>query len=175
MLHQLTKRHRAIEFKKFSNLIDDNVPEHLAVHVVVDNSSTHKTLAIHRWLVAHPRFELHFTPTSPSWMNLVERWFGELTPKWLRRRTHRDVKELADAISDWAMWNEDPRPYVWHKTAQATPRRHDRGPASIPASPAAQGCTRPSSKLTNCIQRLARLRASSAISYKRLIGIDQTY
>jgi transposase len=118
VLHQLTKRHRAIEFKKFLNLIDDTVPEHLAVHVVVDNSSTHKTPAIHRWLLAHPRFELHFTPTSSSWMNLVERWFAELTTKWLRRGTHRSVKELAQSITDWvATWNENPRPYVWHKTA----------------------------------------------------------
>jgi transposase len=118
VLHQLTKRHRAIEFKKFLQLIDDNVPEKLAVHVVVDNSSTHKTPAIQRWLVAHPRFELHFTPTSSSWMNLVERWFAELTTKWLRRGTHRSVRELARSITEWvSTWNEDPRPYVWHKTA----------------------------------------------------------
>lgn len=118
VLHRLTKRHRAIEFKKFLELIEENVPAELTVHVVCDNSSTHKTPAIHRWLLAHPRFELHFTPTSSSWMNLVERWFAELTTKWLRRGTHRSVKELADSITEWVgTWNTEPRPYVWHKTA----------------------------------------------------------
>jgi transposase len=118
VLHQLTRRHRAIEFKKFLQLIDDNVPDGLAVHVVCDNSSTHKTPAIHRWLLAHPRFELHFTPTSSSWMNLVERWFAELTTKWLRRGTHRSVRDLASSITEWInAWNGAPRPYVWHKTA----------------------------------------------------------
>jgi transposase len=118
VLHQLTKRHRAIEFKQFLEMIDQSVPADLAVHVVLDNSSTHKTPAIERWLLRHPRFELHFTPTSSSWMNLVERWFAELTTKWLRRGTHRSVRELADSITMWvAGWNEDPRPYVWHKTA----------------------------------------------------------
>ncbi len=118
VLHQLTKRHRAIEFKKFLELIDKEVPDDLAVHVVLDNSSTHKTPAIQRWLLRHPRFELHFTPTSSSWMNLVERWFAELTTKWLRRGTHRSVRELARSITEWVgTWNEDPKPYVWHKTA----------------------------------------------------------
>ena len=118
VLHQLTKRHRAIEFKKFLELIDKEVPADLAVHVVLDNSSTHKTPAIQRWLLRHPRFELHFTPTSSSWMNLVERWFAELTTKWLRRGTHRSVPELARSITEWVgTWNEDPKPYVWHKTA----------------------------------------------------------
>ena len=83
--HQLTTRHRAIEFQKFLNLIDHSVPPELTVHVVLDNSSTHKTPAIQRWLLPHPRFEFHFTPTSSSWMNLVERWFAELTNKWMRR------------------------------------------------------------------------------------------
>ncbi|MGD0942996.1 MAG: transposase, partial [Acidimicrobiales bacterium] len=81
-------------------------------------SSTHKTPAIHRWLLSHPRVQFHFTPTSSSWMNLVERWFAELTNKWLRRGTHRSVKELAASITHWVgTWNDDPRPYVWHKTA----------------------------------------------------------
>jgi hypothetical protein len=87
VIHQLTARHRAVEFRKFLDLIDRTVPVELKVHVVLDNSSTHKTPAIQRWLVRHPRFEFHFTPTSSSWMNLVERWFAELTMKWLRRGT----------------------------------------------------------------------------------------
>jgi transposase len=116
--HQLTARHRAIEFKKFLDLLDKTIPAELSVHVVLDNSSTHKTPAIQRWLVRHPRFEFHFTPTSSSWMNLVERWFAEITTKWIRRGTHRSVKELAASITYWVgTWNDDPRPYVWHKTA----------------------------------------------------------
>jgi transposase len=116
--HQLTARHRAVEFKKFLDLLDKTIPAELNVHVVLDNSSTHKTPSIQRWLVRHPRFEFHFTPTSSSWMNLVERWFAEITNKWLRRGTHRSVKELAASITYWVgTWNDAPRPYVWHKTA----------------------------------------------------------
>jgi transposase len=81
VIGKLHSRHRAIEFKKFLQTIDREVPADLAVHLVLDNSSTHKTPAIKKWLLAHPRFELHFTPTSSSWMNLVERWFSELTNK----------------------------------------------------------------------------------------------
>jgi transposase-like protein/transposase len=90
----LHSRHRAIEFKKFLQTIDREVPDNLAVHLVLDNSSTHKTPAIKKWLLAHPRFQLHFTPTSSSWMNLAERWFGELTNKKLRRGAHRSVRAL---------------------------------------------------------------------------------
>ena len=85
-------RHRAIEFKKFLQTIDREVPDELAVHLVLDNCSTHKTPAIRTWLAAHPRFVVHFTPTSSSWLNLVERWFAELTTKKLRRGTHRSVR-----------------------------------------------------------------------------------
>ena len=114
----LHARHRAIEFKKFLTTIDQEVPPHLEVHLVLDNVSTHKTPAIKRWLAAHPRFHLHFTPTSASWLNLVERWFGELTSKKLRRGTHRSVRELEADIRSWiATWNDNPRPYVWTKTA----------------------------------------------------------
>jgi transposase len=100
------------------NLIDANVPAHLDVHVVLDNSSTHKTPAIQRWLVRHPRFTLHFTPTYSSWLNLVERWFAELTHKWIKRGAHRSVRDLVASIRTWITnWNENPTPYVWHKTA----------------------------------------------------------
>ena len=81
----MTPRHRAEEFRRFLNLIDTSVPAHLDVHVVLDNSSTHKTPSIQRWLVRHPRFTFHFTPTYSSWLNLVERWFAELTTKWIKR------------------------------------------------------------------------------------------
>src|SRR3954471_10865165 len=114
-LHQ---RHRAIEFKQFLATIDREVPDELAVHLVLDNSSTHKTPAIQRWLAAHPRFVVHFTPTSSSWLNLVERWFAELTTKKLRRGAHRSVAALNADIRAWIdTWNDNPRPFVWTKTA----------------------------------------------------------
>ena len=85
---------------------------------MLDNSSTHKTPAIKKWLTAHPRFVLHFTPTSSSWLNLVERWFGELTSKLLKRGAHRCVRDLNTDIRAWIdTWNDDPRPFVWTKTA----------------------------------------------------------
>ena len=118
VIGSLHARHRAIEFKKFLQTIDRGVPADLDVHVVLDNASTHKTPAVKRWLAAHPRFVLHFTPTSSSWLNLVERWFGELTTKKLQRGTHRSVRELNTDIRAWInTWNENPRPYVWTKTA----------------------------------------------------------
>ena len=119
VIGSLHARHRAIEFKKFLQTLDCEVPAELDVHVVLDNSSTHKTPAIRRWLAAHPRFVLHFTPTSSSWINLVERWFGELTTKLLRRGAHRSVRALNTDIRQWIdTWNENPRPYVWTKTAE---------------------------------------------------------
>jgi transposase len=100
------------------NLLNRSVPEDLEVHLVVDNVSTHKTPEIKKWLVRHPRFHLHFTPTYSSWMNLVERWFAELTNKWLRRGTHRSTKELESALNYWIeQWNQAPKPFVWHKSA----------------------------------------------------------
>jgi transposase len=114
----LHSRHRAIEFKKFLQRIETDVPAEFDVHLVLDNSSTHKTPAIQRWLLAHPRFTLHFTPTSSSWLNLVERWFAELTTKKLRRGAHRSVRQLNADIRAWIeTWNGDPKPYVWTKTA----------------------------------------------------------
>jgi transposase len=116
VLGRLHSRHRAIEFKQFLATIDRDVPAELDVHVVLDNSSTHKTPAIQKWLLAHPRFVLHFTPTSASW--LVERWFAELTTKKLRRGTHRSVRDLNADIRAWIeTWNNDPRPFIWTKTA----------------------------------------------------------
>jgi transposase len=118
VISALHKRHRAIEFKKFLQTIDREVPDHLDVHLVLDNSSTHKTPAIRRWLAAHPRFVLHFTPTSSSWLNLVERWFGELTTKLLQRGAHRSVRQLNTDIRGWITnWNENPTPFSWVKSA----------------------------------------------------------
>jgi transposase len=118
VIGSLHARHRAIEFKRFLATIDAEVPDHLDVHLILDNSSTHKTPAIRKWLLAHPRFVVHFTPTSASWLNLVERWFSELTTKSLRRGTHRSVRALGADIRAWIEGgNENPRPYVWTKTA----------------------------------------------------------
>jgi transposase len=118
VIGRLHSRHRAIEFKQFLATLDREVPPHLDVHLVLDNSSTHKTPLIQRWLTAHPRFVLHFTPTSSSWLNLVERWFAELTNKLLRRGAHRSVRDLNADIRSWIdTWNDDPRPFVWTKTA----------------------------------------------------------
>ncbi len=118
VIADMTERHRAEEFRRFLNLINRSVPDELDVHLVVDNVSTHKTPEIKRWLLRHPRFTLHFTPTYSSWINLIERWFAELTTKWLRRGTHRSTKELEASIAHWIdQWNEDPKPFVWHKSA----------------------------------------------------------
>jgi transposase len=118
VLAEMSRRHRAEEFRRFLNLIDNSVPTHLDVHVVLDNSSTHKTPSIQRWLVRHPRFTLHFTPTYSSWLNLVERWFAELTTKSIKRGNHRSVRDLVASIRTWvANWNDDPKPFLWHKSA----------------------------------------------------------
>ena len=118
VLGQVRRRHRAAEFLAFLKTIDVNVPAELDVHLVLDNSSTHKTPTVHRWLLRHRRFHVHFTPTYSSWLNLVERWFAELTTKWITRGTHRSVTQLERSLREWIeMWNNDPRPFVWTKTA----------------------------------------------------------
>jgi len=118
VIAEMSPRHRAEEFRRFLNLIDASVPAHLDVHVVLDNSSTHKTPTIQRWLLRHPRFTLHFTPTYSSWLNLVERWFAELTTKQLRRGVHRSVRALEAAIREFiAAHNTAGTPFVWTKTA----------------------------------------------------------
>lgn len=118
VIGSLHARHRSQEFLAFLRKIDAEVPADLDCHVVLDNASTHKTPAVKRWLTKHPRFVLHFTPTSSSWLNLVERWFSELTTKKLRRATHTSVRQLNTDIRAWIQtWNDNPRPYVWTKTA----------------------------------------------------------
>ncbi|MEU2359031.1 IS630 family transposase [Streptomyces misionensis] len=118
VIGQIHRRHRAMEFKKFLVRIDKEVPAGLDVHLICDNASTHKTPAIQRWLTTHPRFHVHFTPTSSSWLNQVERWFALLTDKQIRRGVHRNVQSLEKDIRNWIKtWNEDPKPFVWTKTA----------------------------------------------------------
>ncbi len=112
------RRHRATEFLKFLQQIDASVPAHLDVHVVLDNLSTHKTPAVHRWLLRHPRFHVHFTPTYSSWLNQVERWFALLEQKQLKRGSHRSTAELEAAIYEFIETsNDDPRPFAWTKSA----------------------------------------------------------
>jgi transposase len=122
VIAQHYRRHRHQEFLRFLKLIDAAVPDGLELHLVCDNYATHKTEAVKKWLLRHPRFHLHFTPTSSSWMNLVERWFAELTNRKLRRSAHRSVTELEAGIRKWInAWNKDPRPFVWTKTADEIP------------------------------------------------------
>lgn len=118
VIGQTQQRHRSEEFRKFLDTIEANVPAELDVHLILDNYGTHKTALIRKWLAKRPRFHLHFTPTSASWLNLVERWFAALTEKQLRRGVHRSTRQLRDAISDFInSHNKDPKPFVWHKTA----------------------------------------------------------
>ena len=113
------RRHRAKEFRSFLDTIDANVPSHLDVHLILDNYGTHKAPTIHRWLLQHPRYHLHFTPTGSSWLNQVERWFALLTQRQLRRSTHRSTRELETAIKSYLkVCNENPKPFVWTKTAE---------------------------------------------------------
>ena len=118
VISSVHRRHRHQEFLRFLKKIDTEVPADLDVHLICDNYGTHKTPEIKKWLSRHPRFELHFTPTSSSWLNVVERWFAELTNRKLRRSAHNSVNELEADIKAWIdAWNEDPKPFVWTKTA----------------------------------------------------------
>jgi transposase len=118
VISELHRRHRAIEFRKFLAAIDKAVPAGLGVHLVCDNYATHNTAEIRTWLARHPRFHVHFTPTGSSWMNQVERWFGLLTDKLIRRGVHTSVQALENDIREWiATWNDNPRPFTWTKTA----------------------------------------------------------
>jgi transposase len=118
VISQLHRRHRSLEFKKFLTAIDKAVPADLDVHLVADNYGTHKTPEIQAWLARHPRFHMHFTPTGSSWLNQVERWFGLLTDKLIRRGVHTSVQALEKDIQQWIQtWNTSPRPFTWVKTA----------------------------------------------------------
>jgi transposase len=119
VISSVHRRHRTIEFKKFLTKINAEVPQHLDVHLVCDNYGTHKTPAIKNWLARHPRFHMHYTPTYSSWINQVERWFAYLTQDLLQRSEHRSVQALEKDIRNWVTaWNENPRPFIWTKTAE---------------------------------------------------------
>ncbi len=118
VISELHRRHRAIEFRKFLVTIDKAVPDELDVHLVCDNYATHKTDMINDWLARHPRFHIHFTPTGSSWVNQVERFFGLITDKLIRRGVHTSVADLEADIRHWIdTWNTNPRPFTWTKTA----------------------------------------------------------
>ena len=118
VLGKCYSRHRSMEFKKFLEEIDHNVPADMSIHLVLDNYGTHKTALIHNWLVKRPRFHLHFTPTSASWLNLIERWFGLITHNQIRRGSFRSTRELEEAIRRYLeTYNQNPRPFIWTKTA----------------------------------------------------------
>lgn len=118
VIGSLHRRHRAREFLAFLHKIEQEVPADLDVHLILDNYNTHKVPAVRRWLVRHPRFHLHFTPTYSSWINLVERWFATLTEKKLRRSAHKSVARLEADVRDYIQVNnESPKPLVWTKTA----------------------------------------------------------
>lgn len=111
-------RQRSREFRRFLNRIEASVPAQLEIHIILDNSSTHKSPPIRRWFIKRPRFHLHFTPTYASWLNLVERWFAALTTQQLRRGVHRSVRELIAAIREFIdVHNATGKPFVWTKTA----------------------------------------------------------
>ena len=119
LIGQTQRRHRSVEFRGFLDTIEQNVPPDLDIHLILDNYGTHKTQLIRDWLLKRPHFHLHFTPTSASWLNLVERWFALLTEKQLRRGVHRSTKELETAIRNFIQQhNKDPKPFIWHKTAE---------------------------------------------------------
>lgn len=118
LIGQTQRRHRSLEFRNFLYTIEQNVPAELDVHLILDNYGTHKTQLISDWLVKRPRFHLHYTPTSASWLNLVERWFALLTEKQLRRGVHRSTKELEATIRAYIQnHNQDPKPFIWTKAA----------------------------------------------------------
>ncbi len=118
VIGELHRRHRSVEFEKFLKRIDAETPDGLDIHLILDNYSTHKSPRTRRWLVRHPRFHLHFTPTYSSWLHLVERWFAELTTKQLRRGVHRSIVALERAIREFLdQHNAAARPFAWTKSA----------------------------------------------------------
>lgn len=118
VITQFHRRHRSVEFRKFLDAIEAQVPRGLDIHLIMDNYGTHKTPLIRNWFAKRPRFHMHFTPTYGSWLNMVERWFAELTNKQIRRGVHTSVAELEAAIREFIdTHNEKPKPFVWTKSA----------------------------------------------------------
>lgn len=132
VIGQCFPRHRHQEFLKFLRRLDNEFPEELKLHLVLDNYGTHKQPKVQSWLKRHPRFTLHFIPTSSSWLNQVERWFGELTQKAIRRGAFVSVRELQAAIEQFlTSWNEAPRPFVWTATVETIMAKIERARAKL--------------------------------------------
>jgi transposase len=128
VLGKCLPRHRNGEFLKFLRLIDRSAPRGQQIHLIVDNYSTHKHDNVKTWLDKHPRFHLHFIPTSSSWLNLVERWFREITDKAIRRGSFSSVDELIAAIEEFIrVHNDDPKPFIWTATADEIIEKIRRG------------------------------------------------
>lgn len=118
VIGRLHQRHRAKEFLAFLRAIDREVPKELDIHLIMDNYGTHKTEKVRSWFAARPRYHIHFTPTSASWINLVERFFALISQRWIKRNSHRSTRELEASIREYlALHNDDPKPFVWKKTA----------------------------------------------------------
>ena len=125
-------QHRHQEWIKFLDLIDRETPKKLDLHLIVDNYSTHKHPRVKSWLKRHPRFHQHFIPTSSSWLNMVERWFREITDKRIRRGVFKSVRELIQAIQDYiAHHNKDPKPFIWTAKAEDILAKYARAKAML--------------------------------------------
>ena len=134
VIGQCLPRHRHIEFLKFLRTIDREVPKGLEIHLILDNYSTHNHANVKAWLAKHPRFHLHFTPTASSWLNLIERWFGKLTDKAIRRGVFHSVPDLITAIETYlAATNENPRPFTWTATTDQILEKVRRGRVTLEA------------------------------------------
>ncbi len=134
VIGQCLPRHRHIEFLKFLRTIDAAVPKGLEIHLILDNYATHKHENVSKWLAKHPRFHLHFTPTASSWLNMIERWFGKLTDKAIRRGVFHSVPELITAIETYLEANNDnPQPFTWTATADQILEKVRRGRATLDA------------------------------------------
>ena len=132
VIGQCLPRHHNVEFLKFLRTIDREVPEGLQIHLILDNYGTHKHENVNKWLAKHPRFHLHFIPTSSSWLNMVERWFGKLTDKAIRRGVFDSVPDLITAIDAYlAANNTNPTPFVWTQTAEQILDKVRRGRVAL--------------------------------------------
>jgi len=134
VIGQCLPKHRHQEFLKFLRTVEKEVPKGLQVHLICDNYATHKHATVTTWLAKHPRFHMHFTPTSSSWLNLVERWFRELTDKALRRGVFHSVPDLIAKIEEYLdAHNDDPKPFVWTATAEEILAKVARGRVALQA------------------------------------------
>ena len=145
MVGECYQRHRHREFLKFLRRLDEEFPGPVPLHLVMDNYGTHNKPEVRTWLKRHARFRFHFVPTSSSWLNLVERWFGELSSQCIRRGAFGSVEDLKEAISEFlAAWNEKPKPFVWTATVESIMEKLSRCRQTL--EKIQPGCTGPRSR-----------------------------